>query len=453
MVGGLVLGLASPAQVAPAGPWRQQTGAESFEAVMDRGNTALAAGDTDTAVAAFRRALQLQPRQPQTLMQLGVALLRSGQQQQAVEALERAVAIDPGLTSASLTLGSLFSRRDAAVGELLRAAEAYERASDQRPLDPQICLALVRVYRRLNLLEEARQLLARFAENGSMTMQLDLAYGRLLSQLGRFQEARPALERAIEAGAGPLAYFELGIVARNQSELQLAGEAFGAAIAQRPGFAMAHLRRAKVYIALEDFAAAKADFQSAIAIDPERAEPHELLGQSILESGDPAGSIGHLERALELEPERASAAYHLALALRDVGRREESRAMMQRFAGLKQQGDQATLRAQRQREIAAMLSQGLYYLRRGEPEIAIDRFEDALELSPEGDMVHVNLGLERSALNDHLGASEAFETALEIEPERPETYAALSREYRALGREEEAQQMETRYRELQPEQP
>ena len=156
----------------------------------------------------------------------------------------------------------------------------------------------------------------------------------------------------------------------------------------------------------------------------------------------------YFERALVLDPTLANAIYNLALGLRDLGRIEQSRGTMDRFAVLNEKLEADEITENRSTEIAIVNGRGLYYYRHGDSERAREIFEQALELSPEDGLVHFNLGLAHAALGNHVQAVVAFERAIELNPTRPNAYAALAVEYRALGRKEDAARMEARYREL-----
>ncbi len=386
-------------------------------------------------------------------MRDALGLIRLERFREAIPYLEKAVAAQPGNVDAWMLLGRLLTQHDGSLEAILRATEAFEQALEQRPEGVEIRLRLTRSYRRIGLYEEALELLDEFATAGSVAFSLALARAQIEMQVGSYQGAHATLTHAIAEGAGALAHYQLGIVERNLGDLDAARAALETAIRLRPRLLEAILELGNLLVARQEFATAGETLQRAVVVAPDNAAAHNLLGLAILRAGDASGAVPHFERALTLEPTLANALYNLALALRDLGRTERSRATMERFAILDEEQEAAAIAENRGTEIAIVNGRGLYYYCRGDSERAIEIFEQALELSPEDGLVHFNLGLAHVAMDDHVQAATAFERAIEINPARPDAYAALAVEYRALGREEDAARMEARYQELRRDPP
>ena len=459
--------------------------AEAFDKAMRDGTDAAAAGNPTGAITAFRRALELEPESflahrylASALLQLeryndaltvltaaarlrpqessvlytqALTLTRLERFREAIPYLEKAVTARPGNTEAWMLLGRLLTQYDGSLEAILHATEAFEQALEQRPNSVEIRLMLTRAYRRIGLYEEALELLNGFTApdvDRAVTLPLTLALAQIQMQVGSYQAAHTTLSQAIATGAGALTYYQLGIVERNLGNLGAAQTSLETATRLRPRLVEAILELGNLLIVRQEFAAAKETLQRAVEVTPESAEAHNLLGLARLRAGDASGAVPYFERALALDPTLANAIYNLALGLRDLGRIEQSRDMMGRFAVLNEKQEVDKITENRSAEIAIVNGRGLYYYRHGNSERAREIFEQALELSPEDGLVHFNLGLTHAALGNHVQAVGAFERAIEINPTRPNAYAALAVEYRALGRKEDAALMEARYREL-----
>ena len=456
--------------------------AEAFDKAMRDGTDAAAAGNPTGAITAFRRALELEPEsflahrylasallqleryndaltvltaaarlrplEPSVLYTQALTLTRLERFREAIPYLEKAVTAHPGNTEAWMLLGRLLTQYDGSLEAILRATEAFEHAFEQRPNSVEILLRLTRAYRRIGLYEEALELLDGAATTGSVALSLTLARAQIQMQVGSYQAAHATLSQAIATGAGALTYYQLGIVERNLGGLDAAQASLETATRLRPRLIEAILELGNLLIVRQEFAAAKETLQRAVEVAPENAEAHNLLGLARLRAGDASSAVPYFERALALDPTLANAIYNLALGLRDLGRIEQSRGTMDRFAVLNEKLEADEITENRSTEIAIVNGRGLYYYRHGDSERAREIFEQALELSPEDGLVHFNLGLTHAALGNHAQAVVAFERAIEINPTRPNAYAALAVEYRALGREEDAARMLARYREL-----
>lgn len=64
-------------------------------------------------------------------------------------------------------------------------------------------------------------------------------------------------------------------------------------------------------------------FGKAVQLDGNFPDALIGLGRSLTEGGKPAGAIAPLERAVKLQPDNPAAHYHLAIALRRAGQKEE----------------------------------------------------------------------------------------------------------------------------------
>ena len=151
---------------------------------------------------------------------------------------------------------------------------------------------------------------------------------------GRYEAAVDAFTRAILAGDLPpealaitfnnrgVAYSELGDFERAISDCnQALGLAPGDATAIR-NLRIAHLRRDAAAARLGDRAAAQADYDRAIELEPTHPLAYLRRGQLALERGDRAAAIADLTKARDLDPGNAD----IAALLADAERTEPAHA-------------------------------------------------------------------------------------------------------------------------------
>jgi tetratricopeptide (TPR) repeat protein len=159
-----------------------------------RGDAYLAAGDHESALAAYSKALELKPGDPAVLRSLGVVYTRLRDYTRAIEQFRRSLATDPGDPQVLIGLGFALMQQ----GDLDGAMAAHRRAIATSPWDPAGYANLALVYlgrgQAVPAIDTLRQALA-------LDPGLADAYfllGRAYAALGRFDEAAAELERGLE---------------------------------------------------------------------------------------------------------------------------------------------------------------------------------------------------------------------------------------------------------------
>ncbi len=185
-----------------------------------RAELAVASGEYDAAVLAYRRALAAPYEDPLVLARLADALDRAGQAESAAEVLEHAEELDDASEAVWLTRAEIAKRH----GRLHEAIEAYERAEAAAPLSAEPPLALSQLLRQIGNQEGALAVLERFARRSARgsanaaRARLGLALARgdaeaasqavdilLRVAPARVREVRQAAELALTSGHAVLA--------------------------------------------------------------------------------------------------------------------------------------------------------------------------------------------------------------------------------------------------------
>jgi superkiller protein 3 len=211
--------------------------ANSADAHEARGEALLALGRNEEAAAAFRKAMELDPRMNVARVRLASALLAQGQAAQAVTEARKATEADQKSAQAFAVLGlailaenkanwsdaiaqaqngRFLNEKDpwvqVAVGKVFeggdnldQAALAYKKALETdpgyTPARAALLSAQVRKGETDAALVEAQKLAAEMPESGEIQLEL----GRLLLRKGDFTAATPALEKAVASSAAGMA--------------------------------------------------------------------------------------------------------------------------------------------------------------------------------------------------------------------------------------------------------
>ena len=134
---------------------------------------------------------------------------------------------------------------------------------------------------------------------------------------GRFEEAVALLKRArLLSPKDPHVLNSLGVCLRATGRLDMAMEAYEAAIRADPRLAAPHYNRASVLEGLDDIPAARAGYEKAAGLDRGYVDPIASLAWLAAQNGDAAEARAYGQRAVALAP--ANVLARMALASADL---------------------------------------------------------------------------------------------------------------------------------------
>jgi tetratricopeptide (TPR) repeat protein len=184
-----------------------------------------------------------------------------------------------------------------------------------------------------------------------------------------------------------LAFFYLGESALDTSRYEEAIGYYKAAIRMNKGSANAYFGLGLAFKGIEDYTAARDQFEIALAFDPKFAQAHYEMGQLYLVEDDRINSAVHFAEAARLAPDNPLPAEALA----SLGTVEEWEAKTREALGA---GDtdaalEAVLitRALVQDDPAYIILHGEVLEAMGEVDIALDVYAEALAMAPDDPVV------------------------------------------------------------------
>jgi tetratricopeptide (TPR) repeat protein len=206
-------------------------------------------GQAEDAVAAYRRAVELDPRNGAAHYNLADALYDLGRPEQAIAAYRRAIETHPpSATDSHNGLGLALEAR----GQVKEAMAEYRRAIARDPRSP---------FPRQNL-------------------------GRLLAAQGQVAAAMEEYRRAIACDPqAPGPHFQLGRCLESQGRLEQAMAEYRRAIELDPNDGATHYHLGAVYRARGQADEAIAQFRKAVQVDPRGALGHDALAAALLRRG------------------------------------------------------------------------------------------------------------------------------------------------------------------------
>jgi tetratricopeptide (TPR) repeat protein len=314
-------------------------------------------GDTAGSIAAFSRALEIQPDDVTTLIWLGRAYLDQGRTDMAEPFFERARQRSPQMPAALVGLGqAALARRD-----FKRAVSVLEEALQIDPALASVHSPLAMAYRGLGDTVKAEAHLKDWRNTevpvpDPWRQELDLALQSGLSF--ELRGVRALEQRDFTAAAD---FFSQGVMMTSGST------ALGRSLRHKLGTAM-YLRgdvKGAVKWFRETVKLAPPD-----GIDESAAKAHYSLGVLMASAGRGNEAIAHLTAAVRFSPTYAEAYQALGDALRRAGRAQQS---MERYADAIRVNPKAA---------DARFGYGMALVRLGRYREARDWFTEAAQLHP-----------------------------------------------------------------------
>ncbi len=228
------------------------------------------------------------------------------------------------------------------------------------------------------------------------------------------------VDRSIQAGrrllAGLVALLALGAPSMAEDNDDCGGEAAGAQriaactriIEDRSispgGRAIAYHSRAIAWTDSGDSDRAMADYDNAIALDPNDIDAYNERGQIWLEKGENDNAISDFDKAIELDPRKAEAYYNRGRAYSHNG--ADTRAIAD--YGQAVEFDPTHWRAYNNR--------GFVLNRMGEFDRAIADLDEAIRLEPNDPFAYNNRGISWGAKGDAKRAVADYSQAITLDP-------------------------------------
>jgi protein O-GlcNAc transferase len=239
---------------------------------FETGNRLYAAGNMQEAVAAYRRAIDIQPNFPDSYNNLANALIRLADFPGAIAAYQNAIRLRPEFSQAHHNLGALLQRME----RWPEAAEAYRNAVRIDPKLPadvhnQLGIVLFRARQFRAAVDAFRQAIAINPNFAEALNNLANVYQELQNPVEAIACYRRA---AVLRPDSPEIFNNLGNVLKETGQLDYALAAQHRAVVLRPDYADAYNNLANTLKDTRRLDQALACYDSALAINPSHVVAH-----------------------------------------------------------------------------------------------------------------------------------------------------------------------------------
>ena len=349
-------------------------------ALLGLGESYAGRGDWAAAMGIWLRGLEFAPDQASLLLALGRGSIAQGSWEQAASYLTRALAQQPTRPEV-VAIHSLLGRLliaddpDRAADHLRLAGDsdllAVLDAAQAEPDRSRRALLLGIAFLQRNELPLARYHLERAVQLDPTHAEARAYLAHALDRMGHTGTAGPLLQSALQIDPGSvLVHYFLGVHYRRVGNLAAAQAALWEALQRDPENAALRIEMGESFVQQGDYLRAEEWYQAAVevapqeiefrlllahfyldhlyrveagglpaaqeavALAPEDARAHDLLGWAYHLTGQYGNAVASLSHALELDPDLVSAHYHLGSLYASTGQRELARRHLQRASDL-----------------------------------------------------------------------------------------------------------------------
>lgn len=262
-------------------------------------------GKLDEAVADLSQAVELNPEDASTHEALGLALATQGKYDEALESLERAIELAPDAPMAYIHR----SRIHILKSQPQEAIEDLDQVLSNHAANPAMLLLRASAYEQMRDFERALLDVEQVLRMQPGLLEARRMRAILLAQSGKLDESIAELEAIKdESPQDAELLLQLATLLRMKKEPQKALEYYSAAVELEPDNIVMRQNRADTYLWLGKQAEALADYEAAVKLDPDNSNVLNNLAWLLATSPDENLRDG--KRAVELATRAAEVTEH-----------------------------------------------------------------------------------------------------------------------------------------------
>src|SRR6266446_1006177 len=270
------------------------------------------------AAAEFQEALSLDPKFPRADWMLGLCNAELGRSEAAVKLLEPAWGHPPDEQAARL-IGLDLLRAYQGVHQFAKAAALGEELVRRYPKDSEIVYQVSRLHAG-----RSYQLMKQLMQAAPDSYWVHDANAQVHESLERYDLAQQEYRKAIELNPNaPGAHYGLGRTilggSKDPQSIDEAAREFERELAVSPENASAEFELGEIARQRGQFDIAREHFSKAVRYTPDFFEAQVGLARLLIKQGSPREAIPHLEQAVRLEPRDTLPHYLLATAHKTLG--------------------------------------------------------------------------------------------------------------------------------------
>ena len=391
--------------------------------VLAEAQSALAHGDSKTAIAILSAYLREHPKHLAARLALGQAYVMSGKSDQAVVEFQEVLKRAPGNVSALAAVGDIYLHE----GQLDKAETMLSRAAKAGGA-PRIRMQWALVLARLHRYKEAQRALAGLTPPSEPEERVGFyrLKASVASGLGNSATAASEMEKALALKPQDAGLSMATAVAELKSENWRRAASLVERLFSGTRDTQAGLVLLEAQLGMRQDFHKTLDLLRATQLKPaEELAFRQRLAEILISHGEFSAAIEELKRAVDLESNRGDLAYNLALAQFKAGRLDDSLASAEKCKAL---GDTADLE-----DLIGDIREA-----RGDNLAAVHSYQEAVKLAPNEEKYRLSLAVEFIRHKSFDAARVVLKQAEELWPRSWRTQLALGMVEYFAGSDEDA---------------
>ena len=393
-------------------------------------------GQYACAVESYKAALKLDPGSPDLLYLLGLSLYSSDHSKEAIAPLQESIQLKPAALKSHLilafALGQLGRAEDAkaqfeavlqidphsaaaldGLAKLLIAEGSYASAIGllrSAPPEEDLTLDLATAYDKAGRLDDTADVLTEAVRANPSSLPFSTALVTVLVRQVRYEDAAKLAEKSVKLHPRDLGaqILYLHVLVLTDDVTRARPLAKKLLVAAPHDFAVLYLSGV-LERGVGEYAAARDHLRQAIALDPSHYNSRYNLGVVLAQLKDPHGAREQLEKAIALGAPDPEVRFELASVLRTLGETELAQEQLKLY--------QQEAQAKANRTLAASkAAQGDKELAGGDPQKAVDFYNEAVKAYPQDASLNYKLAIALDRTGDITAERSALEQAIKIDP-------------------------------------
>lgn len=297
------------------------------------------------AIAAYRKALVLNPRMPGLELNLGLALFKVGDYKPAIAIFEPMLKAQTSSSPETDRLTLLLGMSHYGLGQYVEAAQYLKQSSERDPQNLTLLLTLAHACLLSQqfpcVVDAYHRIIALNAESAEADMLVGEALDEMKDPVGAIREFRAAVAANPKE---PNVHFGLGYLLWTKAQYEEAAQQFQAEIDNNPQQQQAMLYLADTYIQLNRMGDARPLLEKLVKETPSGAMAHRDLAIVYAGAGRNDDALREFKTAVALKPADPNIHWRLGRLYRSMGRTAEAKAEFAKTDSLNKAEDERLLK-------------------------------------------------------------------------------------------------------------